>query len=68
MAIKVGGMHMTEIEALKLALIKEQASIDLYKDLVQKHSSLRDLGSFLLNEEFKHQKMIEEKIVELTRY
>jgi rubrerythrin len=59
---------MTEIEALKLALAKEQASIDLYRDLVKKHSSLKELATFLIDEEFKHQKMIEEKLVELTRY
>lgn len=62
------GRHMTEIEALRLALTKEKASIDLYNDLLNKHKPIQELLLFLVNEEYKHQKMIENKIVELTQY
>lgn len=59
---------MTIVEALKLALGKEKNSIKLYQDLAQNHSAIKDLLLFLLNEEEKHKKLIEEKIVEVTRY
>ena len=58
---------MTPVEALKLALSKEEASIALYKKLAVEHSAVRELLTFLENEEQKHKKMIEEKIFELTR-
>ena len=59
---------MTPVEALRLALQKEEASIELYRDLSVKHPAIKDLLSSLLDEEFKHKKMIEEKIVQLTKY
>ena len=59
---------MTTVEALRLALNKETNSIDLYSDLAQKHSEIRELLTFLLNEEEKHKKLIEEKIVQVTKY
>jgi rubrerythrin len=58
---------MTPVEALEVALKKEETSIALYQDLIAKHSEIKDLLFRLLNEEEKHKKMIEEKIVELTR-
>ena len=58
---------MTPVEALEIALEKEKASIALYQDLIAKHSVIKDLIYSLLIEEQKHKKLIEEKIVELTR-
>ena len=59
---------MTPVEALKLALSKETASIELYKKISKEHSVIRELVTFLLNEEYKHKKLIEDKIAEVTRY
>jgi len=58
---------MLAIEALKLALEKENGSIALYKKLANTHPEITDLLSDLLNEEYKHKKKIEEKIGELTK-
>ena len=58
---------MTPVEALEVALEKEKASIALYQDLIAKHSVIKDLLYSLLIEEQKHKKLIEERIVELTR-
>ena len=58
---------MTPVEALKLALAKEQNSIDLYERLSEQHKAVKELLLFLLTEEQKHKKLIQEKIVELTR-
>lgn len=59
---------MTEVEALKMALAKESASIELYQSFIVKYSNLKDLLYDLLIEEQKHKKLIEQKIQELTRY
>lgn len=59
---------MTTVEALKLALSKEETSIELYQKLIGEHPNLKDLLYFLLTEEQKHKKLIEEKINELNRY
>jgi len=58
---------MTPVEALKLALDKENASIELYKRLAQQHRVIEELLTSLLNEEYKHKNLIEEKIVEITK-
>ncbi len=58
---------MIPVEALKLALSKELTSINLYRDLSNKHPEIKDLLSVLLTEEQKHKKMIEDKIYEITR-
>jgi len=58
---------MTTVEALEVALGKEKTSIALYQDLIVKHPVIKDLLYSLLIEEQKHKKLIEEKIVELTR-
>lgn len=58
---------MIEIEALKLALSKEQDAVVAYKKLLTEHPALKDLFYFLLNEEHKHVTMIEKKITELYR-
>jgi rubrerythrin len=59
---------MTPVEALKMALQKEEASIELYRELAAKHPAIKELLSSLLDEEFKHKKLIEDKIAQLTRY
>lgn len=59
---------MTTVEALRLALEKEEDAIKLYQNLGQEYSEIKDLLLFLLNEEEKHKKMIEGKIAEVTRY
>ena len=59
---------MGPIDALKLALKKEEGAIELYKNMAAEHPALKDILTDLLNEELSHKKKIEEKIVELTRY
>ncbi len=59
---------MGPVEALKLALSKEAASIELYNKLNLKHPGLKELFSLLIIEEEKHKRLIEKKIFEITRY
>lgn len=59
---------MTPVEALKIALAKEKAAIELYTKLSKEHSEIRQLLSELLTEEQKHKKLIEQRITQLTRY
>jgi rubrerythrin len=61
-----GGIKMTEIEALKLAIIKEEAAVKMYQEMLISHPALRDLLSFLVTEEQKHKLLIEKKIAELS--
>lgn len=56
---------MVPMEALKIALEKEKASIKLYNKFYLDHPAVKDIFLFLINEEQKHEKMIEEKMVEL---
>ena len=58
---------MIDIEALELALSKEQAAVVAYKKLLADYPALKDLFYLLLNEEQKHVAMIEKKISELYR-
>jgi len=58
---------MGPVDALKIALSKENASIELYTRLSLKHQAIKDLLEFLVNEEERHRKMIEDKINEMTR-
>ncbi len=58
---------MTPVDALNLALTKEKASVALYRRLSEKNPAIKDLLFYLLNEEEKHEKLINEKIVELTK-
>lgn len=59
---------MTPVEALKLALNKEKASIALYAKLSNEHPAVKELLFMLLNEEEKHKKLIETKITEIAKY
>jgi len=58
---------MIEIEALQLALSKEEAAIKLYGELAAMHPGLKDLFYNMVTEEQKHKRWIEKKIVEITR-
>jgi rubrerythrin len=59
---------MGPVEALKVALSKENASIQLYTRLSLEHQAIKELLQFLINEEAKHRKLIEDKIKEMTRF
>lgn len=59
---------MGPVEALKLALDKEKASIALYNRLSLEHSGLKELFQSLIIEEEKHKKLIEDKIRKATKY
>ena len=59
---------MTPVEALKLALEREEASIKLYQELIKEHPTLQEVLTDLLNEEFKHKKLIENEIFKATQY
>ena len=58
---------MIPVEALEIALVKENASIKLYRKLAAEHKVIEDLLMSLVNEEEKHLKMIKERIYELTK-
>ena len=57
---------MTPVDALEIALAKEEASIKLYRRFAEEHPAIKELLLSLLNEEEKHKKLIEGKIVTLT--
>jgi rubrerythrin len=59
---------MGPVEALKLALAKENASIQLYTKLSLEHKVIKELLQSLIIEEEKHKKLIEGKIREITGY
>ena len=58
---------MIELEALQLALSKEQSAVEAYQKLLAEHPALKDLFYFLLSEEQKHVALIQKKIAELYR-
>jgi rubrerythrin len=55
------------VEALKMALQVEKDGIQLYQQLSLEAKSAADVFNFLIDEEMKHEKLIEEKIRELTK-
>jgi len=57
---------MGPVEALQLALEKELEAKALYEKLGKQHKIAEDVFNFLLEEETKHQRLIEKKIQELT--
>ncbi len=59
---------MTPIEALELALQKEQQAIDIYGKMANEHPAIKELLLELQGEEFKHRRLIEKKIEELRAY
>ena len=59
---------MIEIEALRLALSKEEDAIKTYQDMLARYPALTELLSFLVTQEQKHKAMIEKKISDLSGY
>ncbi len=57
---------MGPVDALKVALVKETESIELYNKFCLEHPEIKDLLLFLINEEEKHKQLIEKKITEVT--
>ena len=57
---------MIEVEALKLALAKEEAAIKTYQEMLISYPALGELLSFLVTKEQNHKKLIEKKIVDLS--
>lgn len=53
---------MTPVEALELALSGEVKAIKMYQNLLIEHPVIKDILSFLVNEEQKHKQLIEKKI------
>lgn len=58
---------MTPVEALQLALEKEDDALVLYRKLALEHPAVKDMFEFLVNEEEKHKKMLEAKIHQLQQ-
>ncbi|MEW5758886.1 MAG: ferritin family protein [Candidatus Omnitrophota bacterium] len=58
---------MGPIEALNLALDKEIKSIEMYEELSKEAKLAKDIFQFLIGEEQKHKRLIEQKIQELSR-
>ena len=58
---------MVPIEVLKMALEKEKEAAEFYTKMALEHASLKDILTDLANEEYKHKKLIEAKIQELTK-
>jgi len=58
---------MGPVEALEMALSKEQEAIVMYQKFYEDYPTAKDVFLFLAGEEQKHRKMIEKKIQELTR-
>lgn len=56
---------MGPIEALELALSKEEEAIRIYGKFILEHSAVKDIFQFLMGEEEKHKKLIETRIAEL---
>ncbi len=57
---------MGPVEALKIALSKEESSVELYTRLSTQAPAARDILLFLIEEEQKHKHLIDKKIAELT--
>ncbi|MBN3038553.1 MAG: hypothetical protein JW869_03960 [Candidatus Omnitrophica bacterium] len=59
---------MGPIDALKMALAKEEESIKLYQEFAAEPTAAQDIFEFLIAEEEKHRIFIQKKIAEFTRY
>ncbi len=57
---------MIPVEALQLALKREEDSISMYQKFSNEFPVAREIFIFLLNEEEKHKQLIRNKIQELT--
>ncbi|TRZ96230.1 hypothetical protein D4R78_01095 [bacterium] len=58
---------MGPVEALRLAINREKASIKLYQGFAEQFSVAKEVFLFLLDEEEKHKQLLEQKIYELSR-
>ena len=58
---------MDHLKALNMALGKEKEAVEIYRQFSIKHTAMRDLFEFLMNEEKKHVVKIEKKISELYK-
>lgn len=60
---------MTPVELLGIALKKEKDAYKFYDDMLKKYdlAAIKDLLAALKDAEYKHQKIIEEKISEINR-
>jgi rubrerythrin len=58
---------MGPVEALRLAVGREEASIKLYRKFAEQFSVAKDVFLFLLDEEEKHKKLLEQKINGLSQ-
>jgi rubrerythrin len=56
---------MGPMEALKIALEKENASIKLYNKFYLQYPEMKEMLLFLINEEEKHKQLIEKQMVKL---
>lgn len=56
---------MGPIEALDLALKKEVEAKNMYESFILRYPETKEIFTFLMNEEEKHQQLIEKRIVEL---
>jgi len=56
---------MDLVEALEFALSKEKEAINMYEKFSEKYPVVKDIFMFLIEEEQKHRKLIEKKLVEL---
>ncbi|MFC1709036.1 hypothetical protein ACFL2J_03120 [Candidatus Omnitrophota bacterium] len=59
---------MGPVEALELALSKEEEALALYKKFYLEFPTAKDTFLFLSNEEEKHKILIKKKISELKSY
>ncbi len=58
---------MGPVDALKLAKSKETEAAQMYEKFAQKFPVAKEIFSFLMTEEEKHKKLIEDKIIEITK-
>ena len=58
---------MGPVEALELALSKEEDALKTYRRLAIEHVAVKDIFELLANEEEKHRKLLQERIVKMTR-
>jgi len=58
---------MEQIEALKMALSREIESEQLYKDMSVKYPESKEVFTLLMNEERKHQQLIQGLVDSLMR-
>ncbi|PIQ88951.1 MAG: hypothetical protein COV72_05585 [Candidatus Omnitrophica bacterium CG11_big_fil_rev_8_21_14_0_20_42_13] len=58
---------MTPLEILNVALKREEEAYDFYEEMIKKHNSsaIEDILTKLKDSEYKHRKIIEDKISEI---